>query len=231
MQNDDNLFNGLVTTAEIGIGKTAEVLVIKEDSPFDSDSSAKYVGFSNIQESNVPHTNVISATTLVSPGEDTASTDLPCQNEATCNLDGSEEYNNLLNKYYEVENQRQQILQQLNRYSNWDYQYPFSSTSITEECQTFVHQPYETVACNCQYGCQNWVVPCNPSTVACSAGNYTGTTCHAKGPPNGKSGPKEVPDFLNTVMAAAEEALSLAKEPNIGKISIHVFIYIDFLFN
>lgn len=221
MKNDYNRFNGLVTTAEIA--KAAEILVSKEDSPFD-------LGSSDIQESNVAPTNVISATTSVSPVENTVSTDLKSQNEATCYLDGSEEYNNLLNKYYEVENQRQQILQQLNRYSNSNYQYPLSSTSVTEECQAFVPQPYESVACNCPYGCQNWVLPCDSSPAACSGGNYTGTTCHDKGSPNGKSGPIKVPDFVNTVMAAAEKALSLTKGPNIGKMSIHVFIYLDFLF-
>ncbi|XP_057799415.1 uncharacterized protein LOC131015158 [Salvia miltiorrhiza] len=214
VQNDDSHFNGLETATKVV--ETAEILVSTEDSPSELGSSAQCVDISNIQERHVPPTNDISATTSVSQGEHTVSTDLKYQNDTTCYLDGSEEYSKLLNKYYEVENQRQHILQQLNQYSNWDHQYPFSSTSATQEYQASVPQPYETVACNCPYGCQNWVVPCNSSPAAYSGSKYIHTTCLAKGSPDANSGLKKDPDFVNTAMAAAEKALSLTKEANKG---------------
>ncbi|XP_042057007.1 uncharacterized protein LOC121801559 isoform X2 [Salvia splendens] len=166
VQNDDSLLNGLETKTQVV--EPAETLVSTEDSPLELGSSAKCVGFFNIHEYPVPPTNDISATTSVSQCQNTASTDIKHQNEASCYSDGSEEYTKLMNKYYEIENQRQHIFQQLNQYSNWNNQYPFSSTSMTEEYQASVPQPYETVACSCPYGCQNWVVPRNSSPAACS---------------------------------------------------------------
>ncbi|KAH6817980.1 hypothetical protein C2S51_001583 [Perilla frutescens var. frutescens] len=214
VQNDDNLFDGLETTTKTG--DTAEILQSKEDSPLELGSSAQCVGSSNIQEHNDPPTNDIPATRSVDSGEQTVLTDLKCQNEATCYSDGAEEYSKLLNKYYEVESQRQHILQQLNQYSNWNYQYPVSSTSTAEEYQASVPQPYETVACQCAYGCQNWVVPCNSSPAACSGGNYIDPACHAKGSQNEKAVSQKDPDFVNMAMVAAEKALSLTKEANRG---------------
>ncbi|XP_042057006.1 uncharacterized protein LOC121801559 isoform X1 [Salvia splendens] len=214
VQNDDSLLNGLETKTQVV--EPAETLVSTEDSPLELGSSAKCVGFFNIHEYPVPPTNDISATTSVSQCQNTASTDIKHQNEASCYSDGSEEYTKLMNKYYEIENQRQHIFQQLNQYSNWNNQYPFSSTSMTEEYQASVPQPYETVACSCPYGCQNWVVPRNSSPAACSDGNYIHTTCLAKCSPNANSEPKKDPDFVNMAMAAAEKALALTKEANGG---------------
>lgn len=218
MHNGENLSSRLETTTNIK--ETAEILQSKEESPLELRSSENRVGLSNIQEQNAPPTNDIPATKSVSLDEHTVSTDLNYQIETTCYSNGPEEYNKLLNKYYEIENQRQHILQQLNQYSNWNYQYPFSSTSTAEEYQTSVPQPYETVACQCPYGCQSWVVPCNSSDAACSGGNHIDTTCHAKDSQNGNSGSQKDPDFVNTAIAAAEKALALTKQVNKGELSI-----------
>lgn len=219
MQNDENLSDRQLETTT-NIKETAESLQSKEESPLELHSSENCVGLSNIQEHNAPPTNGIPATKSVSLDEHTVSTDLKYQTETTCYSDGPDEYSKLLNKYYEIESQRQHILQQLNQYSNWNYQYPFSSTSTAEEYQTSVPQPYETLACHCPYGCQSWVVPCNSSDAACSGGNHIDTTCRAKDSQNRNSGSRKDPDFVNTAIAAAEKALALTKQVNRGELSI-----------
>ncbi|KAI3469188.1 hypothetical protein Pfo_025851 [Paulownia fortunei] len=218
LQNDDNLYLTLETTAKIG--ETAKVLQIKESSPLELDPSAKFVGSSDNQNGNLPPTNENPAAKSGSLGKHMISSDLKSQNEATLYSNGSEEYSQLLNKYYELEGQRQQILQQLNQYSNWNYQHPISSTSTSEEYQASIPQPYDTVTCYCPYGCQNWVVPCNSLPASCSGGICTDKSCNAilKGSQNGNSMSPEDPDFVKMAMVAAEKALSsLKKEANGGK--------------
>ncbi|KAL9167015.1 hypothetical protein ABFS82_05G068500 [Erythranthe guttata] len=91
------------------------------------------------------------------------------QNEAAWGSINQEQYNQLLSKYYEIEDQRQKILQQLNQCNNWNYQNPISNTSTSEEYYraSLPQQPYDTVTCYCSYGCQNWVVPCDSLTASC----------------------------------------------------------------
>lgn len=223
MQNDNNPHAALETTTKIG--ETAEILQSKENSPLEL-GSAKCVGSSNIQDGNVPPTNGISAAKSGSPGKHMISSDVSSQNEVIWDSNGQEEYSKLLNKYYELEGQRQQILQQLNQYSNWNYQHPICSTSTAEEYQASGPQPYDTVTCHCPYGCQNWVVSCNSLSATCSGGTCIDKSCHAKGSQNGNSMSPGDPDFVKTAMVAAERALSLTKESNGGEMFIHVFIHL-----
>ncbi|KAK6162189.1 hypothetical protein DH2020_002030 [Rehmannia glutinosa] len=215
VQNDDNLYVELETTAKIG--ENAELLQIKENSPLELDSSTKSLGSSDIQNGNLPPINGDPAAESGSPGKCLISSDAQSQNEAAWYSNAPEEYSQLLNKYYELEGQRQQVLQQLNQYNNWNYQNPISNTPTSDEYQASVPQPYDTVTCYCPYGCQNWVVPINSLPGSYSGGTCIGKICNAisKESQSGNSMSSEDPDFVKTAMVAAERALaSLTKEAN-----------------
>ncbi|KAL0394897.1 UNVERIFIED_CONTAM: hypothetical protein Slati_4455900 [Sesamum latifolium] len=151
-----------------------------------------------------------------SPGDCVISSDVQSHNQATCYSNGPVEYSQLLNKYYELEGQRQQILQQLNQYSNWNYQHPIPSASTSEEYQASDPQPFDTVTCYCPYGCQNWVVPCNSLPASCSGGTCFDKSCDAipEGSENRNSMSSQDSDYVKTAMVAAEKALSSLKEAN-----------------
>ncbi|CAA0825457.1 Unknown protein [Striga hermonthica] len=124
--------------------------------------------------------------------------DVHTQNLTAWNSSAPEEYNELLNKYYELEGQRQQVLQQINQYSSWNYQHAVSNAS-TSGYQSCAPQPHDTVTCYCPYGCQNWAVPINSVPACCS----------------GKSKDSTIPgdsDFVQKAMFAAERALSSIKK-------------------
>ncbi|KAK6119508.1 hypothetical protein DH2020_046750 [Rehmannia glutinosa] len=213
--NDDNLYVELETTAKIG--ENAELLQIKENPPLELDSSTKSLGSSDIQNGNLPPINGDPAAESGSPGKCLISSDAQSQNEAAWYSNAPEEYSQLLNKYYELEGQRQQVLQQLNQYNNWNYQNPISNTPTSDEYQASVPQPYDTVTCYCPYGCQNWVVPINSLPGSYSGGTCIGKSCNAisKESQSGNSMSSEDPDFVKTAMVAAERALaSLMKEAN-----------------
>ncbi|KAK4420330.1 hypothetical protein Salat_1983300 [Sesamum alatum] len=196
------------------VGEAANLLQVKENSPLELGSSAKCAGSSNIQNGNHGLTDEKHAAKSGSPGECMISSDVQSQNQATWYSNGPEEYSQLLSKYYELEGQRQQILQQLNQYSNWNYQHPTASTS--EEYQASDPQPLDTVACYCPYGCQNWVVPCNSLPASCSGGTCIDKSCDAipEGSQNRNSMSAQDSDYVKTAMIAAEKALSSLKEAN-----------------
>ncbi|KAL7111172.1 hypothetical protein ACP275_05G071200 [Erythranthe tilingii] len=125
------------------------------------------------------------------------------QNEAAWGSINEKEYNQLLSKYYEIEDQRQKILQQLNQCNNWNYQNPISDTSTSEEYYraSLPQQPYDTVTCYCSYGCQNWVVPCNSLTASCPD-----AICKDARKPHSVS--NEESDIVKTAMDAAKRAVS-----------------------
>ncbi|KAL7149858.1 hypothetical protein ABFS83_05G069500 [Erythranthe nasuta] len=125
------------------------------------------------------------------------------QNEAAWGSINQEEYNQLLSKYYEIEDQRQKILQQLNQCNNWNYQNPVSDKSAYEEHQASVtQQPYDTVTCYCSYGCQNWVVPCDSLTASCPDAIYKDAR-KAHSVPH-----EESDDIVKIAMDAAKRAVS-----------------------
>ncbi|KAL0331630.1 UNVERIFIED_CONTAM: hypothetical protein Sangu_1708500 [Sesamum angustifolium] len=210
------------------VGGTDKLLQVKENSPLELGSSAKCAGSSNIQNGTHGLINEKHAAKSGSPGDSVISSDVQSHNQATWYSNGPEDYSQLLNKYYELEGQRQQILQQLNQYSNWNYQHPIPSASTSEEYQASDPQPFDTVTCYCPYGCRNWVVPCNSLPASCSGGTCIDKNCDAipEGSQNRNSMSPQDSDYVKTAMVAAEKALSSLKEANGGEISIQVFIYL-----
>ncbi|CAA2994568.1 Hypothetical predicted protein [Olea europaea subsp. europaea] len=160
----------------------------KENSMMESGSPKKHISSSNVQN---------------------------LQDEATWYSQSPEEYNQLLNKYYELESQRQNILQQLNQFSNWSYEHPVSSTLTSEYNQGSIAQSsYQTGTCYCPYGCQSSLACCPLLPAHCSDGACVDKSCDtSRIGCNGNSASQEDQGFVKTAMVAAERALSsLTKE-------------------
>ncbi|CAK9146041.1 unnamed protein product [Ilex paraguariensis] len=130
------------------------------------------------------------------------------------------DYNQLLNKYYELEEQRQNILQQLNQFGSWEYQGSGSSvqcgtTSTYQEQQVAAAgASYPPVVCSyCPYGCHSLVAPCT-SLHACSlSGPSVEKTCAATSVVDVNSKPFSLEDagYVKMAMGATERALSSLK--------------------
>ncbi|KAJ9707242.1 hypothetical protein PVL29_002298 [Vitis rotundifolia] len=135
------------------------------------------------------------------------------------NSQGVEDYTLLLNQYYEVEEQRQKILQQLHQLGNWNSHFSAEGSSYvqwgtgssSQECQLLTSQAsHPTMVCSCcPYVSQCVVTPC--TLPACSLGEAcVGKTCidatAATGPE--KRVAVEDGDIVKTAMGAAEKAIS-----------------------
>ncbi|XP_059275621.1 uncharacterized protein LOC132030137 [Lycium ferocissimum] len=121
-----------------------------------------------------------------------------------------EDYNQLLYKYYELEDQRQKILQQLNQFGIWGDQ---NSGSASQEHQAYAAQtsyPAES-SFYCPYGCQSWVSPCTTSP-CCMGGNQDDKPCDASLQSVQEKKSPQNPNLVNIAMGAAEKALSSLKQ-------------------
>lgn len=208
-QSDDKTYD--IQETAIRVDETAKLLKMKEIHPLELPSSTNHAGTSNGQKEPSPASENPS-TELGIPGKHTLSFDSKHQNEAACYSNGQEEYNQLLNKYNEIEDQRQKLLMQLNLYNDWYYQNP-------EQYQTYTPQPYNSVTCNCSYGCQNWVVPCDSFPTSCLDGPCTDKNCHGSFKDqkvNSKSQVQQDQDFVQTAMTAAKTALSSLTQEAFG---------------
>ncbi|CDP11672.1 unnamed protein product [Coffea canephora] len=107
------------------------------------------------------------------------------------NLQTTEHYNQLVNKYYELEDQRQKILQQLNQFGYWNYDSGLTA-SVSQEPETSTSQAYPTVSSSfCPYGCQSWVAPCTSVPCYFSGGACAGNSCNASAKEQALSSLKE----------------------------------------
>ncbi|XP_027081289.1 uncharacterized protein [Coffea arabica] len=124
---------------------------------------------SSFLESEAPEDHVVSST-----GQD-----IHQEPEGYLNLQTTEHYNQLVNKYYELEDQRQKILQQLNQFGYWNYDSGLTA-SVSQEPETSTSQAYPTVPSSfCPYGCQSWVAPCTSVPCYFSGGACAGNSCNA----------------------------------------------------
>ncbi|GMJ00232.1 hypothetical protein HRI_003692400 [Hibiscus trionum] len=155
-----------------------------------------------------------------------STTSLPVQDKQDGNigysdLQGAQDYNQLLGQYYEVEEKRQAILQQLQRYGSWDYQYSAEGYSTAAQSGTScVSQEYtiptsqasqSTVGYSCcPYVCQPLEIPC-PSYPCCSLAGISVGKISAE--PNVAITHENLPgavdsEIVKTAMGAAERAIS-----------------------
>ncbi|XP_015897726.3 uncharacterized protein LOC107431355 [Ziziphus jujuba] len=135
---------------------------------------------------------------------------------------GAEEYNRLLNQYYQLEEKRQKILEQLHQFGSWNYQYSGegSGYGTYQEHSLSANQSCNpNVVCSCcPYGCQGAVAPCTSAPACCLGGPYACNSCpdaSAVTDP-GRSFPLEDGDIVKTAMGAAERAISSMKMKSSG---------------
>ncbi|KAK6934947.1 hypothetical protein RJ641_035102 [Dillenia turbinata] len=138
------------------------------------------------------------------------------------NSEDVEEYSKLLNKYYELEEQRQKVLQELQQLGSWNYQETDEVSGSCAHWSAYSSQGYQppadyvsnsTSVCSCcPYGCQLVVAPCT------TLPNYsTGGACDGKihnasaAQTTGRSSRLEDKDIVRTAMGAAEKAISTMK--------------------
>lgn len=154
-----------------------------------------------------------------------SSTSLPMQdkqdgNKAYSDSQVAQDYNQLLTQYYEVEDKRQMILQQLQQFGSWNYQYSGEGSSTAAQWGTFCaaqeypiptsQASHSTVICSCcPYACQSLATTCTSypccSLAGTSAGKIStepGAMAHGNLPPFIDS------DIVKTAMGAAERAIS-----------------------
>ncbi|EPS71016.1 hypothetical protein M569_03745 [Genlisea aurea] len=90
---------------------------------------------------------------------------------------GRDEYSQLLESYYNIEYQRQSILEQLDRYSHRNDQNPAAASSSTSY----------SLQCDCLYGCQNWILPCNIASATDNIHTAISRDAHRNAMPHGSS--------------------------------------------
>lgn len=142
-------------------------------------------------------------------------------NNGSYELHGAQDYNQLLTQYYEVEDKRQKILQQLQQYGSWNYQgsaegfsagaqWGTPSTSQEYPIPTN-HASHSTAVCLCcPYACQSFVTPCTSYPCCSLGGTCVGNTSSE---PNGAMADGNLPtvidgDIVKTAVGAAQKAIS-----------------------
>ncbi|CAK7356065.1 unnamed protein product [Dovyalis caffra] len=134
---------------------------------------------------------------------------------------GAEDYNQLLSQYYELEEKRQKVLQQLNQYGGYNYQYPAEGSGSGGYWGTCSASKDQSVAstqaslspliCSCcLYACNCPVAPCSSFFTYSLGVTSLGKTCtdsFAMIDP-GNSCPPVVRNIVKTAMDAAERAIS-----------------------
>lgn len=150
---------------------------------------------------------------------------------------GAQDYNQLLQQYYEIEEKRQQVIQQLNQYGSWNYQcshegsgsgMQWANGPTLQEHQLTVCQasnPAASCPC-CPYVTQCFATPCTSVPTCFVGGSCAGKSCtdacEAMDPRI--SFPQQDSKLVETAMGAAERAISSMKTkisddsiPNEGK--------------
>ncbi|KAL9230808.1 hypothetical protein vseg_006110 [Gypsophila vaccaria] len=143
----------------------------------------------------------------------------PPQDQSHCsNSTSLDEYNMLYKQYYEIEEQRQKILEKMQQLSNEyypDYVEPsvsgmqWGTNSATQECQGASQMPGEAMVDSC--------CPCvrQYSTASCAQLDYPSASNHGADHPSTKGLETNTTigdvDFVATALGAAEKALSSLK--------------------
>ncbi|KAK3428761.1 hypothetical protein EUGRSUZ_E00229 [Eucalyptus grandis] len=133
----------------------------------------------------------------------------------------AEGYDQLLAEYYELEQKREKVLQQLHQYGYWNYQFPqdatgaapsapwTTATAAVEPSVPSGHSCPVGSSC-CPYVCQSFEAPCPVST--CSFGKTcVGQVCNGTPSTTHQKVPVEDSDITRTAIEAAEKALSSLK--------------------
>ncbi|CAN0910192.1 hypothetical protein LINGRAHAP2_LOCUS26158 [Linum grandiflorum] len=120
----------------------------------------------------------------------------------------AEAYNQLMSQYYELEEKRQTVLQQLQQLSDHYYQQP-AEGSTSQDQSVPANQPPSLTTCTC-YSCPH-ASTC--PAVPCSSLSATLTCCGNSGSPGENA-------IVKTAMEAAAKAISFTKEKSVNNNSI-----------
>lgn len=139
---------------------------------------------------------------------------------------GAEDYNQLLSQYYELEDNRQRILQQLQQFGGYNYQCPaegsgsgsgvhwgiFSTSQDQSVAASRTSLPSFVCSC-CPYASPCSLAPCSSFPVCSLGGTCSGRTCTDSSTAMGLGKPSPLidGDVVKTAMAAAEGAISSMK--------------------
>lgn len=154
----------------------------------------------------------------------------------------SEDYNEVLNQYNELEEKRQKILEQLYQFGGWNNQYSVEGSvpavkwggcSMYQECPVSASQvSHSNAFCSCcPYVSQCCKVPCTSCPGCSLGGTYVGKTCsdNSMVTVTGSSGLLEDGNIVKTAMGAAEKAISsmmtkVSGDSNINEGNKHGFL-------
>nr|XP_043629316.1 uncharacterized protein LOC122600634 [Erigeron canadensis] len=130
-------------------------------------------------------------------------------------VESAEHYNNLLNQYNAIEEQRQKVLEQLYQYGNWDYQgygYDYGAAYDSQYNTVPAPQTSEPPVCSCR----PYVYPTAQHTS--SAAVPSGETCAGSTSftHNGNSISLEDNAFIKEAMGAVEKAIRSATKESSG---------------
>lgn len=130
---------------------------------------------------------------------------------------GAGDYTQLVNQYYELEEQRQKILQQLQPFGSWDYQ---GSSVQWEQPVSASQSSYPAIVASCcPYVGHCLVAPCSfGGTCVCRTCEASSGIGHNGNPPSFEDG-----DIAKTAMGAAEKPLSCLKTKASGRSDVHEF--------
>ncbi|XWS38795.1 hypothetical protein CRYUN_Cryun19dG0160800 [Craigia yunnanensis] len=141
-------------------------------------------------------------------------------NKGYSDLQGAQDYNQLLSQYYEVEDKRQKILQQLQQFGGWNYQdsaegssaaAQWSTSCASQEYLIPTSQASHSSVISCfPYVCQSLVTPCTSYPCCSLGGTCVGETSTEQ---NGAMAHGNIltvidDDIVKTAMGAAEMAIS-----------------------
>ncbi|KAM6587710.1 hypothetical protein CsatA_010315 [Cannabis sativa] len=135
-----------------------------------------------------------------------------------------QDYNQLLQQYYELEEKRQQIIQQLQQYGGWNYQYTHEGTSTGMQWDNATtlnvqEQQSSTQAMSCPccpYASQCFITPCTSVPTCFKGGSCAVETCIdgcGVVDPRKKL-PQQDNHIVEAAIGAAERALSSLRIKN-----------------
>lgn len=154
----------------------------KEDTRQEDENEKK-----NIQLNAAKEAEEISNPSLVKENQTVESVEPLVSDSHVEASQGSQDYNQLLNQYHELEQQRQNVINQLHQYGAWNYQYNDGAYNSATTATQWTNGSTFPLVCPCVGQCCD--APC-PSVPTC-------------GPASGTK-----PDIVGTAMGAAERAIS-----------------------
>lgn len=146
--------------------------------------------------------------------------DVEGANKGYSSFRSGQDYNNLVNLYYDLEEKKQKILEQLHQFGGWNNQYSGEGSGSGVQWGTSAYGEHPIAAsqvshpnalCSCcPYVYQCCLAPCTSCPGCSLGGTFDGKTCNDNSVVMvpGTAGPLEDSNIVKTAMEAAEKAMS-----------------------